>query len=390
MLKHPRIAFIASLAALALLCVVLSAVSPVRVSITLVRDEQPAAAMPRPDITATAPPARPTSTAQPTFAPPTPAPPTPTSAPTRPPATATAAPPTAQPRPTEAPRRTTGEPRPQPSDPTAPAQPAEPTQPPNIVIVKTADQSIVKRGDKLVFTLEARNTGAAAVRDVVVTDVVPDAFEVIDLSSSRGDIVVDGQTVTAYPATLAPGESAIVRVTARVRAGAADGQQRNTALVTTSTPGDDPGDNTSTAIVTVEPPQRAVPANPAPPRLPRTADPEAPTFMLLWGPWLMFGFMIGLFGLMVRFGMLRTRFVTVRMTPAHSRAAIAPSLDVPARAAVVAEGIELDAADLVRRWRAGASVGALTSAIAADNPAANTLVIALAVQQIIDEHLRGK
>jgi uncharacterized repeat protein (TIGR01451 family) len=390
MLKHPRLAFLGGLAGLAVLCVILSVISPIRISIAFERDDQAAAAMPRLDITATAPPPQPT--ARPTARPQSP---TSTPAPTTPPAPTSAPPaePTMTPRPQEPtapPRRTTDEPTPIPAEPPAvpPELPTVPPELPNVTIEKTADRATVQPGGRVVFTLIVRNTGMTTARDVVVTDVVPDAFKVVDLSSSKGDVVVDGQTVTAYPALLAPGEMVTLRIAAEVRQDAQPGQHRNTALTTTSTPGDDPGDNTSTVIVTVQPPP-AAPRQAAPPQLPRTADPDAPTFMMIWGPWLMFSFIVVVLGLMVRFGMLRTRFVSISLTPARERGSAPLAARVETTGATLAvEGVDLDVAAVVQRWMDGTPVAALTREIAAANPAVNSLMISLAVQKIIDQHMR--
>ncbi|MFN8567043.1 MAG: hypothetical protein U0Z44_05855 [Kouleothrix sp.] len=366
-MTQPRIVLFGCLAALALVCAVLALVGPLRISITLARDERSAAAAPELDITATAPPATPvpTSTAVPptsTSMPPTAEPPTAV------PPTATALPPAK----TRIPA--TAVPPPPPSPTAAPDQP-------NVVIAKTADRASAQAGDTVVFTLTARNTGAAAARDVVVTDVVPAAFEVIDLASSQGDVVVKGQTVTAYPAVLAPGASVTIRVTVKVRAGAAAGPQRNTALITTSTPGDDPGDNTSTIEITVASPREQQTL----PNLPRTADPDAPTFLMIWGPWLIAGLVALGFGVLLRFGLLRPRFVAVSLAGRGLPPRV-PALPEPARPAL----LELDAPALVTRWRAGASIAQLAGEVAATNPGADAVLVSLAVQQLIDTAIGRK
>lgn len=48
---------------------------------------------------------------------------------------------------------------------------------------------------------------------MTVSDQVPQQLEVIDLASTKGDIAVSGQTVTAYPRTLEAGETAEYRIT---------------------------------------------------------------------------------------------------------------------------------------------------------------------------------
>ncbi len=135
-----------------------------------------------------------------------------------------------------------------------------------MVIQKTADRAEVEPGGTVVYTLAISNRGGQTAYDVVVSDEVPAALEVIDLWSSKGDVVVDGQTVTAYPRELQPGEEQTIRITVRVRPGAQAGSIPNIGIITTSTPGDPPGNNTSTLTIELLPPQ-------APPsRLPRTAE----------------------------------------------------------------------------------------------------------------------
>ncbi len=172
-------------------------------------------------------------------------------------------PPTATPRPTREPEE---EPSPT-LEPTAtPTPTAPPQEPPDVVIHKTADRAEVEPGGTVVYTLAISNRGGQTAYDVVVSDEVPPALEVIDLWSSKGDVVVDGQTVTAYVRELQPGEEQTIRVTARVRPGVQAGSIPNIGIITTSTSGDPPGNNTSTVTIQLLPPQ-------APPsRLPPTAE----------------------------------------------------------------------------------------------------------------------
>ena len=200
--------------------------------------------------------------------------------PTEVPERATEVPPT----PTSKPRRTTTdrdeEPTPTPLPPTA--TPVPPAAPPRIDIStrKMVSAPAARRGETVVYTVEVSNAGEGHAADVVMNDRVPAALEVIDLGSSKGDIVVDGQgQVMAFPATLDPGESAVYRITVRVRADAPAGVVVNRADSTTSTPGDNPQNNTSQVelLIEVPPPPAAPPAAAPPvrpPSLPPTSDPN--------------------------------------------------------------------------------------------------------------------
>lgn len=195
-----------------------------------------------------------------------------------------------------------GSPRSSPTPTVAPptATPLPPTATPQpagaITIEKLVNPRVLAPGDTVVFTLRIVNTGVPVLNDVVARDSVPAALEVIDLASERGDVVLNGQVVTAYIGTLAPGEVVTVTITARVRPGTPAGTLVNTAQVTTSTttvPGDPSGPPaSSTSSVTVEI-VVAPPTAPAfvPQSLPITAGPTAdPALALL--PWVLVGILI--------------------------------------------------------------------------------------------------
>jgi len=197
-------------------------------------------------------------------------PPQPTEEPTQPPPTNTPAQPLptntpAQPLPTNTPR-----PRHDPTNTPVPTATQSPTSTPepwttDVEIVKQASTTAVLPGGTFAYTLVARNIGSKPAFDVIVSDQVPQQFEVIDLASTKGDIRVQGQTVTAYPRTLEVGEAAEYRITVRVRANAKPGQIPNTGRITTTTTGDTPDNNTSTVTVEIQPVA-------VPPQLPRTAE----------------------------------------------------------------------------------------------------------------------
>lgn len=404
--KSRIIALVVMVGALAVLSAI-ATFSPYRVSLSIEQVNSAAMAESLNDIPSTATPAPPTATSEvptATAVPPTvtAVPPTATSVlPTATPAPPTATP--AQPITSEVPptpvlpiRTTYDDPTPiVVSPPTTTAVPTSVPGLPNVVIKKQASVTTAQAGEAVVFVLAARNTGTETARDVVVMDVVPDAFTIVDLQSTKGDIVADGQTVTAYPSVLTPGEQVTITITTKVRADAEVGPHSNTVFITTSTPGDKPEDNTSTVTVKITPPSPTqVPPAPkkaitsTPSQMPNTADPDVPTILLMLGPWIMMAMFILMFGGFVRFGMLRTRFVTVNLAARSPRVQDAPlpaSINDAPPSHV--QGIDLDAAALIAAWRSGASVGTLAQQVSHQNPHADRIMVGLAVQQIIDDTL---
>lgn len=231
----------------------------------------------------------------------------PTASPVPPTATAVQPTPTNMPQPTHRPKHD-----PTPTAIPSPTATTSPTPEPwltDVEIVKRADKPHVLPGDTLMYTLVARNIGAKAAFDVVVSDQVPQQLEVIDLASSKGDIAVEGQTVTAYPRTLEAGETAEYRITARVRANAAPGEIANTGRITTSTTGDTPDNNTSTVTVEIRTPERQIQTVQEPPRLPHTAEtPDMPVIAVLASispiTWVgMFGGLLMMLGGVISWGL---------------------------------------------------------------------------------------
>lgn len=208
-------------------------------------------AVPRADLpTPTATPPPPTATptpGQPSTATPTPAAsPTPTGAipPTETPTSGPPASPTPPPPPGEGP-----EPSPTPEPSVTPSPSPTPTGDPRVI--KTAEPSSGRPGDTIVFSIVVRNDSPLPATNVEVNDDVPGVFQITGATVSQGTITVNGQNVHAVIGTVEPGQEVVIRITTVIRANAAPGQVDNIALLTTDTPGDDPGNNTSTATVTI-------------------------------------------------------------------------------------------------------------------------------------------
>lgn len=298
----------------------------------------------------------------------------PTEPPTATPASATRVP-TTTPQPTEPPadrQRPTQTPMVPTATPSTPQPtPATPGVP-QVQIVKTADRTTVQPGERFNYTLTISNRGTARATDVVVSDDVPEPLRVIDLFSSAGDIVVDGQIVTAYPRTLDPGAVVTIRIQVEVPTDAPAGPIANTAIVTTPPP-DDPGDNITTTTITITPSFQAS-------RLPRTSSAadsgEQPAWLAIW-PLIVLGF--GLIGMAIatRYGVFRQRTLVVTVGGPPPRATT-----TEAETATTAT-VRVPIAEVVAMWQSGTPTSAVVAYVAARNPQVDRLAVSIAVQKVL-------
>ena len=196
--------------------------------------------------------------------------------------TATPLPPTAAPSLTSTPE-SAAPPTPmaswEPGPPSSTPPDSPPALPVNLAVETRADAPQAMAGARVVVTVRvvASETGSAA-QDVEVTTMVPDELTVIDLASTRGDIVVQGQQVRAFPVTLAAGEEVILTITTTVRDGAAPGSTVTTTTMTTSSAQPTEDDHAATTVVITPPgdqPPTPAPAPALPTHLPKTSDPLA-------------------------------------------------------------------------------------------------------------------
>ncbi len=128
---------------------------------------------------------------------------------------------------------------------------------PNVRITKTAPANTAEMS-QLQYTLAYANNGTVAAANVVVRDTLPAGLSYVSASPSPSN--VSGQTLTWNLGTLNANQSGSMVITTRVAAGTGGSNLDNTATIQTSTPGDDPSDNTSTTSTYVIPP----PPPPAP------------------------------------------------------------------------------------------------------------------------------
>ncbi|GAB4198097.1 MAG: hypothetical protein OHK0022_16990 [Roseiflexaceae bacterium] len=118
----------------------------------------------------------------------------------------------------------------------------------NPAISKQADNAEVAVGDTLSFSIFVTNREDYDAEDVVVTDNLADYFQLIDVSSTRGQVSVSGQSITVVLGSMPKGDEVLIRVRVRVAEGAPE-QLSNTVSLRTSSSTNNPDDDTASATV---------------------------------------------------------------------------------------------------------------------------------------------
>ena len=144
----------------------------------------------------------------------------------------------------------------------------------NPFIIKTVDQSEASVGDVIGFSLTVGNNGGETADNVVLTDILPNYLELFDVTTSQGEVSVDGQQITVVIGSIEPGETVLVRIRVRINDQSPE-EGSNTGRITSSNGGDDPSDNTSTVTFRVRRPPTPTPSATPPPMTP-TPTPEQP------------------------------------------------------------------------------------------------------------------
>jgi uncharacterized repeat protein (TIGR01451 family)/fimbrial isopeptide formation D2 family protein len=121
----------------------------------------------------------------------------------------------------------------------------------NVSLTKTVTGADpVRAGETTSFRLTAHNDGPSDADDVTVVDTLPAGMTLVAVSGTGW--ACTPSTITCVLPTLAAGADASVDVTVRVGSGVPDGTTlRNAATVSTTTDGDDPGDDDAHADVAV-------------------------------------------------------------------------------------------------------------------------------------------
>ncbi|MFN8567046.1 MAG: DUF11 domain-containing protein [Kouleothrix sp.] len=121
---------------------------------------------------------------------------------------------------------------------------------PNVFVQKTGPATVTA-GDQLIYTLAYGNAGDAPAASVALVDTLP--ADLTFVSANPAPTGVAGQSLTWALGTLAPGQRGSISVVAQASALAASGSVAlNQAGISTATPGDDPGDNTSSTATIVQ------------------------------------------------------------------------------------------------------------------------------------------
>jgi uncharacterized repeat protein (TIGR01451 family) len=119
--------------------------------------------------------------------------------------------------PTPTPTRTPGITNtPPPQTPGTPGTPPVGTQ----IFSKGVNPPFAQPGDIVTWIITVFNPTSVTQTDIRVTDTIPDALEIIDVSATAGNVTSSGQNVTFTLASLAPQQTVTITITTRVRPGA--------------------------------------------------------------------------------------------------------------------------------------------------------------------------
>jgi uncharacterized repeat protein (TIGR01451 family) len=193
--------------------------------------------------------------------------------------------PSASPTPSPTDDDTTTDPDPDPTN--SPTTAATRPPAPDPAIVKSVDRPVAEIGELVQFTLIVSNLGGSTAEGVVVDDNVPSFLDIVDVTTTKGELSVSGNAVRVTIGSLAPGEVVTIIIVARVREAPAAGQNTNVAIVMSITP--DANEDNNRGSVTVDVPGAAASASPTsaaatpqptevprPPTLPDTSVPPGP------------------------------------------------------------------------------------------------------------------
>jgi len=90
-----------------------------------------------------------------------------------------------------------------------------------LVVTKGVDKPFAAPGEQVIWTITVTNSGGSAVNNVEVIDPLPDTLEIlvnqITVSSSTGNVSVNGNTVTFTQPVMQPGETVTITIPTIIR-----------------------------------------------------------------------------------------------------------------------------------------------------------------------------
>lgn len=128
--------------------------------------------------------------------------------------------------------------------PTPTPLPPLPTSTPQIgvadpVITKHGEPEEALPGEEVTFTLEVTNQGQQSAWGVVVTDVIAEYLEILEVTTTQGTVTIEGQTVKVEIGVVGPGFVVEIVISTRVREDTpAPLDVENAALLTSPNGGD--------------------------------------------------------------------------------------------------------------------------------------------------------
>jgi uncharacterized repeat protein (TIGR01451 family) len=86
-------------------------------------------------------------------------------------------------------------------------------------------------GEQITWTITVWNPGSTPTYPVVLSDSLPSMFDIIDVTTSRGTVTINGNTITIDIGVMQPGETVIVQILTVANELATPGDVCNTAFV---------------------------------------------------------------------------------------------------------------------------------------------------------------